>query len=126
MWRRFRRRSMAPRRPLLFERQYALALAAAIVHPFASAHLGREPREQRSYFDVQRTVDAIERDGVAFTFHQVHRPLHAWFTLLHAAGFLVEDLREPRPSGHVVADDAALVRAREKPAFVHVRCLKPG
>ena len=31
MWRRFRRRSMAPRRPLLFERQYALALVTAIV-----------------------------------------------------------------------------------------------
>lgn len=31
MWRRFRRRSMAPRRPLLFERQYTLALVTAIV-----------------------------------------------------------------------------------------------
>lgn len=31
MWRRFRRRSMAPRRPMLFERQYSLALVTAIV-----------------------------------------------------------------------------------------------
>ena len=31
MWRRFRRKSMAPRRPALFEEQYALALLTAIV-----------------------------------------------------------------------------------------------
>ena len=31
MWRRLRRRTMAPRRPLLFEGQYALALVTAIV-----------------------------------------------------------------------------------------------
>ncbi|HEV7461656.1 MAG TPA: hypothetical protein VGN78_14050 [Solirubrobacteraceae bacterium] len=31
MWRRFRRRSLAPRRPVLFEEQYALALVTAIV-----------------------------------------------------------------------------------------------
>ena len=31
MWRRLRRRTMAPRRPLLFESQYALALVTAIV-----------------------------------------------------------------------------------------------
>jgi len=31
MWRRLRRRSLAPRRPVLFEQQYALALVTAIV-----------------------------------------------------------------------------------------------
>jgi hypothetical protein len=31
MWRRFRSRSLAPRRPVLFEQQYALALVTAIV-----------------------------------------------------------------------------------------------
>jgi hypothetical protein len=31
MWSRFRRKSMAPRRPALFEEQYALALVTAIV-----------------------------------------------------------------------------------------------
>ena len=29
MWRRLRRRTLAPRRPLLFPRQYALALVSA-------------------------------------------------------------------------------------------------
>jgi hypothetical protein len=31
MWGRFRRKSLAPRRPVLFEEQYALALVTAIV-----------------------------------------------------------------------------------------------
>ena len=31
MWRRVRRRTMAPRRPLLFPRQYALALVTAVL-----------------------------------------------------------------------------------------------
>ena len=31
MWRRFRHKSMAPRRPALFEEQYAIALVTAIV-----------------------------------------------------------------------------------------------
>jgi hypothetical protein len=31
MWRRFRRKSLGPRRPVLFEQQYALALVTAIV-----------------------------------------------------------------------------------------------
>ena len=31
MWRRLRRRTMAPRRPVLFESQYALALVTALV-----------------------------------------------------------------------------------------------
>ena len=31
MWRRLRRRTMAPRRPVLFMEQYALALATVIV-----------------------------------------------------------------------------------------------
>jgi hypothetical protein len=31
MWRRLRRRTLAPRRPVLFPEQYALALATAIV-----------------------------------------------------------------------------------------------
>jgi SAM-dependent methyltransferase len=79
--------------------------AAAIVHPFASG-------AQRAYFDTQRTVDAIERDGIAFTFHQMHRPLEGWLAMLTGAGFVIEELREPRPG---TGDDP-------RPLFPHVRC----
>jgi SAM-dependent methyltransferase len=100
-------------------------LAAAIVHPFASAHMGRDPGEQRDYFDTQRTVDDVERDGIAFTFHQLHRPLGAWMSLFFAAGFLVEDLREPRPTEAAAGDDPGLAKNRLHPAFLHVRCVRP-
>jgi ubiquinone/menaquinone biosynthesis C-methylase UbiE len=100
-------------------------LVLAIVHPFASAHFGRDERDQRPYFDVQSTIDEVERDGIAFTFHQVHRPLHGWFALLRDAGYLIEDLREPRPTAQEAAQDPSLAKTRTKPAFLHIRCLKP-
>lgn len=93
-------------------------LAAAFVHPFASAR----PDAGRVYFDEQRTVDPIERDGIAMEFHQVHRPLEAWFALLAGAGLTIEALREPRPSADVVADVPALARERVQPLFLHLRC----
>lgn len=99
-------------------------LVLAVVHPFASAHLGRDEGEQRAYFDVQRTVDSVERDGVAITFHQVHRPLQEWFALVRDARYLVEDLREPRPSEAAAAGDPSLEKNRERRAFLHLRCLK--
>jgi len=61
-------------------------VVAAFVHPFAPAHLGRDATFRRSYFDVQRTLDEVERDGIAFAFHQIHRPLHAWLALFLDAG----------------------------------------
>lgn len=99
---------------------------AALVHPFASAHLGRDTAEQRSYFDVQRTVDEVERDGIAFTFHQVHRPLQAWLALFLDAGLVIEELREPRPSEEDASRDPELAKNRARPAFLHLRCRLRG
>lgn len=96
--------------------------AAAFVHPFASAHLGRDPADQRSYFDVQRTLDEIDWNGIAFAFHQIHRPLQEWVALFLAAGFRIEDLREPRPSEADVLDVPGPAKSRRTPAFLHIRC----
>jgi SAM-dependent methyltransferase len=101
-------------------------LVAAFVHPFASAHLGRDAAEQRRYFDVQRTIDEVERDGIAFTFHQVHRPLQGWLALFLDAGFVIEELREPRPSEEDASRDPALAKNRTRPAFLHLRCRPRG
>lgn len=100
-------------------------MVAAFVHPFASAHLGREADEQRTYFDVQRTMDEVVRDGLEFTFHQIHRPLHAWLALFFDAGLVLEDLREPRPSEEDVSADPGLAKSHTRPSFLHVRCLRP-
>jgi SAM-dependent methyltransferase len=99
-------------------------LVLAVVHPFESADPRGDGTQRRPYFDVQRTVDVVERDGVRVAFHQIHRPLHAWFGMLRDAGLLVEDLREPRPAA-TEGDDAWAEEKRSRPLFVHMRCLKP-
>jgi SAM-dependent methyltransferase len=97
-------------------------MVAAFVHPFASAHLGRDVSEQRSYFDVQRTLDEVDRDGIQFAFHQMHRPLEAWCALFFDAGFVLEDLREPRPTSQDASGHPGLAKNRGRPAFLHLRC----
>jgi SAM-dependent methyltransferase len=96
-------------------------VAAAFVHPVASAHFAREAAQQRSYFDVHRTVDEIERDGLVFAFHQIHRPLEAWLALFLDAGFVFEDVREPRPSDQDIASHPALAKSSAEPSFLHIR-----
>jgi len=95
---------------------------AAFVHPFASAHLGRMPEERRSYFEVQRTLDEVERNGIAFAFHQIHRPLEESLGMFLDAGFRIEAVREPRPSEADVEAVPRLAESRRKPAFLHLRC----
>jgi SAM-dependent methyltransferase len=99
-------------------------VVAAFVHPFASAHLGRPPGEQRSYFDVQRTLDEVNRDGIAFAFHQIHRPLEEWLALFLRVGLQIEELGEPRPSQEDVLAVPRLSESRLKPAFLHLRCVR--
>ena len=98
------------------------SLALAVVHPFASADPEGDGTRRRPYFDVQRTVDVVERGGVEVAFHQIHRPLHGWFAMLRDAGFVVEDLREPRPTP---SDDDWAEEKRARPLFLHMRCMKP-
>jgi SAM-dependent methyltransferase len=98
------------------------SIVAAVVHPFGSAHLGRPADEQRSYFEVQRTLDEVDRDGIAVAFHQVHRPLEAWLELFFEAGLRLEAVREPRPSEAEAAADGELAKSRALPAFLHLRC----
>jgi ubiquinone/menaquinone biosynthesis C-methylase UbiE len=96
-------------------------LAMAVVHPFASTDPDGDGRRVRPYFDVQRTVDVIERGGVEVAFHQIHRPLQSWFAMLRDAGYVVEELREPRPAP---SDDAWAEEKRARPLFLHMRCVK--
>jgi SAM-dependent methyltransferase len=97
-------------------------LVAATVHPIASSGIARDDATERGYFEEMRTTDAIERDGIAFEFHQIHRSLQGFLGLFFAAGLVVEDLREPRPSQADVADDPPLGKNRARPAFLHLRC----
>lgn len=100
-------------------------LVAAFVHPFASAHLGREGAARPNYFDTHQTFDEVARNGIRLEFHQIHRPLHSWLAMFLSAGLAVEDVREPRPSQQDALADPGLAKNRQRPSFLHVRCVKP-
>jgi SAM-dependent methyltransferase len=89
-------------------------LAAAFIHPFSSSEIA-------PYFDTSRTEETVERDGIAFTFHQLHRPLAAWLDLFLDAGLVIETVREPAPSEDDARQHPALARSLERPLFLHVR-----
>jgi hypothetical protein len=45
--------------------------------------------------------------------------------MLRDAGYLVEDVREPRPSAADAVGDESLAKNRGRPVFLHVRAVKP-
>ena len=93
-------------------------LCVAIVHP-----LNRPPAALDDYFEEQRFADEFERDGLRMTFESIDRPLEAYSRALAGAGFLTEELREPRPGAAVLASDPRLSKAAKRPYFLHMRCL---
>lgn len=97
-------------------------LCAAIVHPLASAHLGSDG--ETPYFEPGHYTDVVERDGIEMAFHGIHRPLEAYFEVLHDAGLVVERLREPAPTDADIAALPALAKVRRRPAFLHWLALR--
>lgn len=98
----------------------------AIVHPINSA--GRFESEaadapfviKGDYLHAFDYADAIERDGLAMTFHSRHRPLESYFLALEGTGLIVETLREPRVPDHVVKTGRGR-RWQRLPLFLHLR-----
>jgi SAM-dependent methyltransferase len=75
-------------------------LCIAIVHPINSAgHFVDSSPDAAfvigSYLSEFHHADAIERNGLAMTFHSMHRPLEAYTRALEDAGLVIEALREP-------------------------------
>ena len=93
-------------------------LCLAIVHP-----LNRSAAALDAYFEEQRFADEFERDGLRMTFESIDRPLEAYSRALAGAGFLVEELREPRPTPAILASEPRLEKAAERPYFLHMRCV---
>jgi SAM-dependent methyltransferase len=99
---------------------------AAIVHPLNSA--GKfEQRDAHARFVISgdylrpfRYADTVERDGLAMTFHSVHRPLEAYFAAFERSGLVVEALREPAVPDDGLTDEASR-RWQRLPLFLHVR-----
>jgi SAM-dependent methyltransferase len=98
----------------------ASPLAIAIVHP-----LNRPDEALDRYFETLRFHDAVSRDGLTMTFDGVDRPLSDYTTVLSRNGFVIDRLTEPRPSAEDCRADASLIRAFQRPFFLHIRCLQP-
>ncbi len=107
------------------------SLTIAIVHPINSSGRFTDDAAAESPFVIDqaylsefRYSDTIDRDGLAFTFHSMHRPLEAYARALEDAGMLIEALREPawdEPRG--ASRSAGWHRI---PVFCFLRAVKPG
>jgi SAM-dependent methyltransferase len=90
----------------------------AIVHP-----LNRVPQALDNYFDEHRFAQELELEGLRMTFEGVDRPFEAYTRALSRVGFVVEELREPKPSPAALASAPTLAKAAKRPYFLHMRCL---
>jgi SAM-dependent methyltransferase len=89
-------------------------LCVATVHP-----LNRSATTPDDYFGEHRFAQDMDRDGVAMTFESIDRPLEAYTGPLADAGFVIEQLREPRAAPGV---EGPLAVAAVRPYFLHLRC----
>jgi SAM-dependent methyltransferase len=93
------------------------SLCLAIVHP-----LNRAPEALDDYFVEHRFAEELELDGLHMTFEGIDRPLEAYTRALSHVGFLIEELREPRPTAALAAA-SRLAKAAKRPYFLHMRCV---
>jgi SAM-dependent methyltransferase len=94
-------------------------IAIAVVHPMNSVE------QAPGYFDELSYAFPHERDGVAMTFHDRHRPLSAYFAALEAAGLVTEIVREPIPGPELLAVRPDAERWTLTPCFLHLVARKP-
>ena len=94
-------------------------LCVATVHP-----LNRSRGSLADYFAEHRVAETVEHEGIEMTFEMIDRPLETYTRALAEAGFVVEELREPRPPWPVESQ-SPLAKALTAPFFVHLRCRLP-
>jgi SAM-dependent methyltransferase len=106
-------------------------LCLAVIHPINGA--GTFPTEEPdspfviegSYVESRRFMDVLERDGLAMTFHSCHHSFQTYLGALGAAGFTLEELREPVPDDEHAASEPYVARWQRVPTFLHIRAVKP-
>jgi SAM-dependent methyltransferase len=74
------------------------------------------------YFDELPDAETVVRGGLTMEFVWIDRPLSFYTEALARSGFVIERLREPRPSADTVTRHPGLASARDTPFFVHLRC----
>jgi ubiquinone/menaquinone biosynthesis C-methylase UbiE len=96
------------------------ALCVALPHPV------NRPPQANDYFADFRARETVERGGLSMQFDWVERPLGVFTDAIFAAGFVIEDLREPRPSAEAVERVPELAEAMRMPFFLQIRCRLAG
>jgi SAM-dependent methyltransferase len=94
-------------------------LCIAVVHPMNSVD-----ESPAGYFAEHRYAYDARPDGIDFTFHDMHRPLSAYFAAMEAAGLAVERLREPIPGRELLAERPHAERWTRTPCFLHMVAVK--
>jgi SAM-dependent methyltransferase len=101
-------------------------LCACVAHPVTD--LGQftgdpEPRfiVREGYFENRRVVDCLELEGHTMTFRGWTYSLEDYAVALAGAGFVIETMREPKPS----AGSDKYPRWQHVPLFLSLRALKP-
>ncbi len=103
----------------------------AIAHPIRSAG-GFETEEAHSRFHMESYLDArpwiwsSQHTGLHLSLPGVHRPLDAYTRALENAVFLIETIREPRPSKRQVARHPESARWQRIPCLLHIRAVSRG
>jgi len=105
----------------------AVTEAARVLEPggvlcVALPHPVNRPPQATDYFADFRSRETVDRGGLSMQFDWVERPLGAFTEAMFAAGFVIEDLREPRPSEEAIARAPELEQALRTPFFLHLRC----
>jgi SAM-dependent methyltransferase len=91
-------------------------LCIAIGHPFS------EPEEETAnYFEGHTFEETVTRNGLAMRFVGQDRPLSYYTGALSDAGFVIEELREPRPGADWPRRHPRLAEAHRRPFFLHIR-----
>lgn len=90
-------------------------------HPFMDHPLsGRD-----NYFETYSFNDTWQLGGRNMTMRFWHRPLHAMFDALTAAGFRIETLSEPQPDPRARSFPDAYRSLTTEPRFIFFAALKP-
>jgi SAM-dependent methyltransferase len=100
--------------------ELARVLVPGAVLCIATVHPLNRPEDAEGYFDEHRVSLAVERNGIEMTFESIDRPLESYTRALASAGFVIEELREPRAAGP--APGSPLAPAAAWPFFLHLRC----
>lgn len=101
-------------------------LCICISHPvtdlgrFSGDCTDRQFMLRKQYFDTVRVEDTVERDGLTMTFKGWTYTLEHYALALEQAGFHIEALREPRPTGATETFE----RWQEVPLFLQLRAVK--